>query len=303
MNVTLSLFPKFYKHLSVEGLAELVAETGLDTTNLVVREGYWVDPWELKRDVPKFVSAMEAAGVEVSFATAGFSPDQICFDPTPLKIFADHGITEFRMGYFRIEKDDVQTSFIVARHKLATMVDLCAEAGVRAVYQVHHGSLIPSASAAFGLVNGLDPAAVGVMLDPGNQNFEGYERPQLAVGLLGEYLRAVGVKDSARGRDASAGAEPGKGWWRSWTTLDEGETDWHEMLGRLHEADFSGTFVFMPFYNQDDPDEMTRKLKGEVAYLRKAIGAVEAEAAAREAGNETDPDSDGDHPPKKENET
>ncbi|MGB2823684.1 MAG: hypothetical protein WBF17_22070, partial [Phycisphaerae bacterium] len=110
MKATFSVFPKFYKHLSVEELVALVREVGLDTTNLVVREGYWVEPYSLARDVPAFVKAMQAAGVRVTFAMAGFSPDEIVFDPTPLKVFADNGITEFRMGYFRIEKDDVRTS-------------------------------------------------------------------------------------------------------------------------------------------------------------------------------------------------
>jgi len=279
MNVTFSVFPKFYKDLGVEQLAERVREVGLDTANLVIREGYWVDPWHLARDVPRFVEAMAAAGVTVTFATTGYRPDEIVFDPTPLKILADNGITQFRMGYFRVEKDDVRTSYVVARHKLATMVDLCAEAKVRAIYQVHHGTLVPSVSAAFGLVNGLDPDGIGVMLDPGNQNFEGFERWPLAVGLLGEYLRAVGVKDTALTRDGEAAGEETKGWQRTWATVDEGETNWHDLVRALRAADFQGTFVWMPFYDGDDPDAMTAKLRREVAYLRKVIADVEAEGS------------------------
>ena len=278
MQITFTLFPKFYKHLGVEQLAELVREVGLDTTNLVVREGYWVDPHRLAADVPRFVRAMADAGVKVTFATAGFSPDQLVFDPTPLKVFADSGITEFRMGYFRIEKSDVRTSYVVARHKLATMVDLCAEAKVRAIYQVHHGTLVPGASAAFGLINGLDAEWIGVMLDPGNQNFEGYERPELSVGLLGEYLRAVGVKDTAIQRDPSRAGEEAKGWKRTWATLDEGETNWHALARALRAADFRGHFVWMPFYDELDPAAMTAKLQRDVAYLRKVLAEVEGEA-------------------------
>ena len=278
MQITFTLFPKFYRHLGVEQLAELVREVGLDTTNLVVREGYWVDPHRLAADVPRFVRAMADAGVKVTFATAGFSPDQLVFDPTPLKVFADSGITEFRMGYFRIEKSDVRTSYVVARHKLATMVDLCAEAKVRAIYQVHHGTLVPGASAAFGLINGLDAEWIGVMLDPGNQNFEGYERPELSVGLLGEYLRAVGVKDTAIERDPARAGEEAKGWRRTWATLDEGETNWHALARALRAADFRGHFVWMPFYDEHDPAAMTAKLQREVAYLRKVLAEVEGEA-------------------------
>ena len=282
MKATFSIFPKFYKHLSVEQLAELVREVGLDTTNLVVRDGYWVTPDGMAAEVPKFVEAMRAAGIEVTFATAGFSPDQLMFDPTPLKIFADNGITEFRMSYFRLQDDDVRTSYQIARGKLAPTVDLCAEAKVRAIYQVHHGTLFPSASAAFGLVYGLDPEWIGVELDPGNQAREGYERWELSVGLLGEYLRAVAIKDVAVSRDPETAGDEKKGWKLQWAPLDEGVTNWYDLVRRLHKADFEGHFVWMPFYDQDDPEQMTRKLKREVAYLRKVVSDVAAESPAPE---------------------
>lgn len=291
MNATFSIFPKFYKHLGAEQLAELIHDVGLDTTNLVIRDGYWVTPDGLKSELPQFLKVMEAAGLKVTFATAGFSPDQLLWDPTPLKVFAENGITEFRMSYFRVQGADVRMSFQIARGKLEPLVDLCAEAKVRAVYQLHHGTLFPSASAAFGLVYGLDAEWIGVMLDPGNQNFEGYESWSTAVGLLGEYVRAVGVKDTAIARDPARADQPDKGWKRTWATLDAGETNWHDLVRALHGAAFEGTFVWMPFYHQDDPDEMTRTLKREVAYLRKVVADVQAEAAARaaeDANGETD---------------
>lgn len=280
MNPIFSIFPKFYTHLTAAGLAELVHQVGLDTTNVVIRDRYWVSPRRLSRDLPAFRKAMEKAGLKVTFATAGFTPDEIVFSPAPLAVLADNGITQFRMGYFRIDGGDVRQSYVVARGKLETMLYFCAEAKVRAVYQLHHGTLVPSGSAAFGLVNGLDSQSVGVELDPGNQVFEGHERPELSVGLLGEYLRAVGVKDAACCRDPQRGAEPGKGWKIQWTTLDEGVTDWYDLVRALHRAGFDGHFVFMPFYDEGNPDEMTRKLKRDVAYLRKVVADVEAEAAA-----------------------
>lgn len=281
MNATLSLSPKLYKHLAVEELAEFVRELGLAAVNMIVREGFWVDPENLARDAAAFVKAMETAGVEAAFAEAAYSPDQICFDPTPLNVLADNGIAQFRMGYFKIENADVRTSFVVARHKLATMVDLCAEAKVRAVYQVHHGSLVPSASSAFGLVNGLDAEWVGVELDAGNQAFEGYERWELSVGLLGEYLRAIGVRDTAVSREPSRAGEPDKGWQRSWAPLDEGQTNWREAAGALAAADFEGRLVLAPLYDPDDHEARTEKLKRDIAYLRKVI--ADAEETTRDA--------------------
>ena len=276
MQITFSIFPKFYKNLSVEQLAGLIKDVGLDTTNLVIRDGYWVSGRDLAAEVPAFVKAMAAAGLEIHFATAGFSPEQVIADETPLKILADSGVREYRMSYFRADGDPAG-ALAAARGQMEQVASVCERCGVRVVYQVHHGTLIPTATGAYYLVDGLPAEHVGVMLDPGNQAFEGFEKWGRSANLLGEHLVAIGVKDVAVVREPHQADEPGKGWKYDWATLDEGLTNWYDLLGALKAIDFAGTFVWMPFYDADDPDEMTRKLKREVAYMRKVVADVEAE--------------------------
>jgi sugar phosphate isomerase/epimerase len=277
MDITFSIFPKFYRHLRVEELAELIRTVGLDTTNLAIREGYWVSGRDLAAEVPAFVKAMAAAGLSIHFATAGFSPEQVIADDTPLRILADNGVGEYRMSYFRVGGDGPRASLDAARRQMEQVAEVCARCGVRAVYQVHHGTLVPTATGAYYLVRGLPAEHVGVMLDPGNQAFEGFEKWDRSARLLGGQLAAIGVKDVAVTRDPDKAGEPGKGWKRDWTTVDRGVTNWHELVAALKGIDFKGTFVWMPFYDADDPEEMTRKLGAEVAYLRKVVADVEAE--------------------------
>lgn len=274
MNATFSIFPKFYRHLSAPELAEMVKAVGLDTTNLAIRKGYWVSPDDLAHDVPAFVAAMAAAGLEVRFATAGFSAEQVLADETPLKVLADSGIRDFRMGYFGVADDDPAASLAEARAKMEQVARVCERVGIRAVYQVHHGTLIPTATGAYYLVKDLPPSAVGVMLDPGNQAFEGFERWGRSARLLGRHLAAIGVKDVAIGRDFARLGEPDKGWTRNWAVCGEGVTNWYELVEALAAIDFVGTFVWMPFYDADQPDRMTAKLAGEVAYLRRVVAEV-----------------------------
>ncbi len=277
MQIRWSIFPKFYQHLGLAELAALVREVGLDTTNLVIRDGYWVSRAGLARDLPLFMAAMRDAGLEVRFATAGFTPEELFADETPLALLAENGITEYRMSYFSEENNDPRASFAAARQKLERLAPLCEKHRIRCVYQIHHGTLIPSASAAYLLVQGLPAQWIGVELDPGNQSFEGYENWGRSARLLGEYLVAVGIKDSALVRDPAKANEPGKGWTRSWVPLDEGVTNWYDVARALKSINFSGTFVYMPFYDEKDPSQMTQKLKREVAYLRSIIKEVEAE--------------------------
>ena len=280
MNIRWSIFPKFYRHLSPEQLAALVREVGLDTTNLVIRDGYWVTRAKLMAELPGFLETLRGEGLRVQFATAGFEPDEIESDPAPLRFLAEHGITEFRMGYFRAGGREVRAALDAARRRMETIATLCERANIRCVYQVHHGTLIPNASAAYPLVKDLDPRFVGVELDPGNQTFEGWENWDRSAHLLGKYLVALGVKDSTLSRDPAKAAQPNKGWTRRWCPLDEGVVNWYDVVRALRAADFGGTFVFMPFYDENDPAAMTTKLKREVAYLRRVVAEVEATKAS-----------------------
>jgi sugar phosphate isomerase/epimerase len=278
MRITYSIFPKFFKDLDVHGLAALVRELGLDTTNLVVRDGYWCQRATLARDVPAFVKAMEVEGLSIHFATAGYSAADVIADPSIVQVLADNGVGEFRMDYFKATADvvgDVRR----ARADLERMVPVLERARVRAVYQLHHGTLVSSPSAAWHLVNGLPPEQVGVELDPGNQTYEGHENFLYSTRLLGEYVVAAGIKDSRLTRDETKGADPTKGWRREWWPMDEGVTNWHEFVRAMAAIDFHGTFVMMGHYDQHDLASHRRKLKREVAYLKRVVREVGEEAS------------------------
>ncbi|OPZ12077.1 MAG: Xylose isomerase-like TIM barrel [candidate division BRC1 bacterium ADurb.BinA364] len=274
MMTTFSVFPKFYQHLDPAGLAALVHETGLDTVNLVVREGYWITLDNMKSAVPPFMRAMEKAGLRVHFATAGFSVEQMRKDDSPLAILADHGVTDFRMDYFSVQGGDVRASLEKARSEMGEMAEICARRQIRAILQLHHGRLITNSAAAWIVFRDLPAQWVGVEIDPGNQSHEGRENWSRAAQLLGEYLAAVGIKDTAPVQNPEKAAEPSKGWSRPWAPIYEGETNWFDVAKALRATQFKGTLVFMPFYHADDPAKMTETLKREVAYLRRVMAEI-----------------------------
>ncbi|MHB0997856.1 MAG: sugar phosphate isomerase/epimerase family protein [Armatimonadota bacterium] len=268
MESVFSIFPKFYNNYDVRQLADLVREAGLDTVNVVIRDGYWVTPGGMASELPIFVNALRKECITPDFATAGFDISPLVDDPDPLSIMADNGITEFRTGYFMVEHGDVRKSLESARNQVESLVPLCELYGIKAVYQLHHTTLIPNPSAAWILVNGLPSKWFGIELDPGNQSFEGYEAWHRSAHLLGDYVAAIGVKDSALIKDPERASDPDKGWSRNWAPIYEGVNNWHEVVRALSSINFRGKFVFMPFYDEHDQDAMTQKLKAEVAYLR-----------------------------------
>ena len=258
--IRLSIFPKFMQHLNVDELAQTVLAAGLDTTNVVIRDGYWCQPDSLATDLPVFLQRMQAHGINPTFATTGYSAEELITDPTPLALLADHGITQIRIGYFRGE--DPHAAIADARRQLGALAPLCERHGIQVVNQVHHGTLIASASMAWHIVEGLPAQFIGVELDPGNQAHEGMEGWPKSIRLLGAHLCAWGVKDVRWDHHED------KQWRRSWTPCDQGIVDWPSIISHCDDHAWSGDFVLMPFYHQHDFPAHLASLKQEVAYLR-----------------------------------
>ncbi|WP_166462810.1 sugar phosphate isomerase/epimerase family protein [Amycolatopsis acidicola] len=107
-------------------------------------------------------------------------------------------------------------------------------AGIRALLEIHHNTICPSASLAHRVVSRFDPAYVGVIYDLGNFVFEGYEAHELALDLLGEYLGHVHLKNAAHFRS------PGGGWQAAWTPLEDGEVDVPRVLGLIRQRGYTG---------------------------------------------------------------
>ena len=267
-----SIFPKFLPHLDADTLCARLAGCGLDGVNLVVRDGYWCRPGSLAEDVPRFAATARRHGLAVPIATACWEPTEVIADPARLRLLADQGITAFRTAYLP-RGGDPRAAFAAARGLYARLAEICLAAGVRAIHQVHHGTLIASASAAWRLVEGLPPTAIGIKLDPGNQMHEGWEDPGWAAALLGPHLAAVGVKDVAwRRGDGCDG--PRKGWTRDWAPCDEGCIDWHAVAAGLRAAGFAGPLVFMPFHTTGDTDAHLAAVAREVAWVRRAFASI-----------------------------
>lgn len=255
---TFSLFPKPFPEWSATQFADLLKTTGIDKLDVVIRDGFQVTPQRIKEELPRYMEALSQAGVQADFAVTSFNAEQLAEDIDLLLLLGDHGIKAFRLDYFRLRKD-VRTALKDARRALERLTPLCSLSGVRAVYQVHHRTLVSSASAAYQLVRDLPPDAIGVQLDTGNQRIEGYENWSYAVHLLGKYLHSFGAKD-VRLPD-------------QWVECGNGQVDWDGLFEALGEYRFEGTFHLMPFYS-DDSTELAEGLKREASFLRKRLPLV-----------------------------
>jgi sugar phosphate isomerase/epimerase len=152
------------------------------------------------------------------------------------------GAPQIRVGSGSLEGASYARRFEEARRFLAGIEELAGRYGVKALVEIHHGTICPSASLAHRLVSGLDPGAVGVIFDPGNMAFEGFEDYHIGTELLGPYLAHVHLKNAAFDRTGDGGT-----WRPRWATLEDGVVDFERLFEALREAGYDGWLVMEDF--------------------------------------------------------
>ena len=159
--------------------------------------------------------------------------------------------------------------FAAAREHFEWVAERAAAHGVKALVELHHHTLTSSASAALRLVDGLDPAHIGVIHDLGNLIIEGHEDFGAAFDLLGPYLAHVHVKNVAWVAEApdSDGTVP---WSGEWATLREGQGDVREYLTMLSGVGYDG-WVTVEDFSTALP--LAERTADNLAYLRSLVSS------------------------------
>ncbi len=121
-----------------------------------------------------------------------------------------------------------------ARDAYVEVEAIAREMGVRALLELHHGLITPSASAAMRVIEGRDPEWVAIMFDPGNMINEGMENWRMGLEMIGPYLKHVHVKDAQWVRD-----DDGK-WSAEWASLADGIVDWKVVIEALKSVGYNG---------------------------------------------------------------
>jgi sugar phosphate isomerase/epimerase len=152
------------------------------------------------------------------------------------------GVPQVRVGAGAPDGRPYEELFDAAREFLAGVEDLARSHGVKALIEIHHKTICPSASLAQRLVSSFDPGLVGVILDPGNMAQEGFEDYRIGAELLGPYLAHVHIKNSAFERPAGGGV-----WEPRWAPLEDGVVDFGQVFEALEHVGYDGWLVMEDF--------------------------------------------------------
>jgi sugar phosphate isomerase/epimerase len=242
--------------------------------------GFWAgnrSSWPLtglEASVPEIARITAAAGLEFS----GIGGYARCDDhdnvERMLAATAELGARQVRVTMPPLGSGDYRALFAGARTDLEWVAARAAEHGVKALVELHHRTITSSASAAIRLVDGLDPAAVGVIHDLGNLVIEGHEDFLAAFQMLGPYLAHVHVKNARWRASADEGFDSTVSWQNEWASLRHGQADVEAYFTALADHGYDG-WVTVEDFSTELP--LAERTADNLAYLR----GVQARVAAR----------------------
>lgn len=155
--------------------------------------------------------------------------------------------------------------FNKARTSLDIVQQMAKKYNVKAVLEIHPRTIIPSASAAYRLVEGYDPNNIGLIFDSGNLVYEGFENYKMIFELIGSYLAHVHIKNSMWQLESISddGAEI---WKPAAASFNKGFADLKRVMQMLKEAGYDDTVSIEDFSAERSTYD---KLKFDLEFLKK----------------------------------
>lgn len=153
---------------------------------------------------------------------------------------------------------DYVALFGQAQKDIKIVEQLAKQYGVLAVLEQHMGTIIPSASAAYRLVENMNPQWIGIVFDAGNMVYEGYEQYMLGMQLLGKYVHHVHIKDAKVVNGVA-----------SFTPIGQGDVRFEKLLEAVKYIGYDKYLSFEDFSIESSDAE---KLKNNITYIKGLVG-------------------------------
>jgi L-ribulose-5-phosphate 3-epimerase len=233
----ISIFSKHLQWLDYKGMAEAVAEIGLDGVDLTVRPQGHVLPEKVEQDLPKAVEAVNKAGKKVyMLATAIDNPD----DPVTEKILrtaGSLGIKHYRMGWGHYnDSKSVEENIASMKGKLEKLAKLNEKYKISGEYQNHSG--VARDGVYFGgaiwdiagILKEINSPWLGSQYDVYHASVEGANTWPIGFRLISGYVKSIDIKDFTFFR------KDGK-WTNETVPLGEGQVDFKKYFGLLKQYD------------------------------------------------------------------
>jgi len=277
-----SVFSGVLPELVADEVCARLARHGYDGVEWRVNGEYHWRAATIDREAARIAALCAAHGLEVAGLTTYVRPDEEDAVHRLITACQILGCPRFRIfsalydpaiGYFPLRDQ--------TRGKLERLARLLEGTGVKALLEIHFGTIFSSPALAWELLRGLDPATIGVVLDPANLVIEGATDLRLALDMIGPFVDLVHVKNIRWEQTAA-----GKWRWR-FDELKDGQCDWAAVVPALRAIGYDGWLSFenlwrVPVKHQGyvaedladaslPPRDIDRRLADELAYLKRLV--------------------------------
>ena len=274
--------------LSPEEVVAKLKEIGYDGVEWRVidqdptaRAGFWSNnkatiPFStFEQDAPAIRALTEGAGLGLS----GVGTYVLC-DDLPGVEAAIGGVKALGASRFRVRvpnydgRAPFKPIWDAAKAQYRIVVDLAARHDVKALLELHHRSIVPSASAARLFLDDLDPSHVGVIHDAGNMVYEGFEAYRMGLEMLGPYLAHIHVKN-ARWFPGKFEADGTLSWSCGWAPVYKGSADMRDLMRAVRDVGYDDWVAFEDFSTERPLED---RLKDNLEYIKKIVANLATEA-------------------------
>ena len=241
----LSVYTLIFSDKSIEEAAQTIAELGYDGIEIRIHTDGIHIPIDYDLEyVKKIKKYVEDLGLEVpslaSYVKLGVTEDEWSTNKK-MAVKVAEVATLLNAPYFRVQAAGYspERGYEGIRKAFRNQaIDLSRELKRRGmqvipILEQHGGGCIASsAGIIIDLVRGLEPDIIGVLYDPGNAVWEGWEPPRVQVDILKHYIRHVHVKNYDHDPNNPRKYIP--------APLDKGIVDWREVVLLLKNIGFKG---------------------------------------------------------------
>jgi len=237
-----SVFTKPWKTMPLAELGQMVHRLGFDAIELPVRNGFQVEPGEIVRQLPVAHKALADAGVGIASVATAPTPEAIA-------VCGRLGIPVVRV-MVPIGPEGYLATVAQVQREYAALAPTLRDAGVKLGVQNHNGAFVCNAMGLHHLLDPLDPATVGAVLDVAHTALDG-EEIDLALDIVWERLCMVNFKNAYWRR--TNGPEAVEADWEVfWTLGRHGLASWSRAAALLQQRGYTG-IVCLPAEYTDEP--------------------------------------------------
>lgn len=273
--------PEYTPEIAVQKLKEFgydgIEWRVIDEDPATAKQGFWGGnkatlPFStLAERAPEYRALTEAAGIEVPSLGTYVGSDDLDGVNRAMEAAIAMGVRQLRIRSSQYNGlDPFMPIWERSKAQYKDVAGLARKHGVRALIELHHRSITPSASSGRLFLDGLDPALVGVIHDAGNMVHEGYETHRMSLEMLGPYLAHVHVKN-ARWFPTKYAEDGTLEWKCDWAPVHRGVVDMRALFTALHAIGYDGWVGLEDFSTDRKIDD---RLPENLQYLKSVMQSV-----------------------------